>query len=194
MIELANAILELTGHTALSAATAYAIVFIAIYLMCFAGGLVKDLIMAHKFHSKVDIIDLILYPVSCAVIIVAAIDLLHSRSIHTSVSVAVFVSVLAGTWSREIVACLLNNKLMFSVAKLSTKMAINRIGWLSKKEKDSLQEALISGVKDAMDDEEELRKVEELQRSMNPDNELSGEREPVGEYEWLEILEGGDKK
>lgn len=190
---LKETILAVIGDSATAEVLAFVIEYFAIYLLCFIGGLVKDSITAHKFHSKLDIIDLIIYPIPCSFIVVALHDLLSSK-FEVEVSYVAFAAAFIGSWAREIVAFLTNNKFMMIVSKLFAKIAISKVGGLSEEEKDKLTEALENGIKDAMEDDAQSNLIASfaVHASVDdgdPEDELSGNHDPVGEYEWIEILE-----
>ena len=157
-------------------ATLYAIEYFIIYIFCLIGAFIKDANMAHRYKTKIDFVDLALYPILCAFVVSAAYDIIKLKY-DIAISVIAFLAIFAGIWSRELVALLTNNKVVLGIFKVIAKRAAGKFGkGLSDKEKNELYEALQSGIKDAIGESK-------------PEDELSGKEEPVGEFEWIKVIE-----
>ena len=154
----------------------YIIVFTCIFVCCFLGSVIRDAIYASKNKSKIDIKTIFLYDVPCASVIAALGDIL-SNKIH--ISGWAFISLFLGIWSREFVSILLNSKMVSFILKFMFGRAINNAqNSLTDEEKEALTNTFKNAVNTAM-----------IEDKSSKDNKSNDYDEPVGEFEWIDILE-----
>ena len=156
----------------------YIIVFACIFICCFLGSFIRDAIYASKTKMKIDFKSALLYDVPCASVIAALSDVLSDK-IH--ISGWVFISLFLGIWSREFVSTLLNSKTVSFVLRFMFGRAVNNAkNSLTDDEKESLTNAFKNAVNSAM--LEDKSPNDSAKKSTTSD-------EPVGEFEWIDILE-----
>jgi hypothetical protein len=125
-----------------------------VYIGCFIGTVLRDLITATKKKTTVDLLNAFLFSFPCSFIMETVYDIIFDKA---GFGPLVLACVFAGMWSREIASLLMNNKFVLSIIKFfAAKVLLNSD--ISKDEKEQLlntfEDAVGNGKKLASDEKE----------------------------------------
>ena len=116
-----------------------------VYIGCFIGASLRDLLTASRSRTKAKLGSSFLYSIPCAFIMATVYDLISRKlGFGTLVLACVFV----GIWSREVTSILLNNKICLSLVKVMVSWLINKNGSLSEEDKKELTDVFETAVKE----------------------------------------------
>lgn len=191
----------------------YLFQFALVYISCFIGTIIRDMITASRIRAKINIPNAALYSLPCAFIMATVFDTISDKA---GFDVLVLACVFIGMWSREVASLLLNNKVALAVVKHITKYAIGNSS-MTEEEADELtdifDDAVGNGKKVGSDEiiEDNSALTEEdssncttadsdppesansvdsenddMEESVNEEDELGGD--PAGEFSWIEII------
>ena len=147
VINLSGAILlsKVISSSDISAILEYLFQLALVYIGCFIGASLRDLLTASKSRTKANIGNSFLYSMPCAFIMATVYDFISSK---LGFGTLVLACVSVGIWSREVTSILLNNRVVLIVIKTLANGVINRTGSLSDDEKTDLTNAFEKAIKE----------------------------------------------
>lgn len=164
---------QIISQEDLSIIVHYGLSYLNFFICCFIGTFIKDAIYSYKNKLKIDLISILLYDIPCAFIMTAVSDLFKTKF---EFSMWEFVSVFAGMWSREIVSVLMNSKFVSFAARLIFGKALNSTkDNLTDEEKENLTNIFQSAISTTIEADKK--------------KDIKNRQDPVGEFDWIDILE-----
>lgn len=147
----------------------YIIRYTLMFICCATGSILKDRFYTSKRKTKkFCYVNSAVYAIpATAVLIVLYENIAYSLSIGTWGSICFF----NGLWSREIVALLLNNKIVLTGIKYAAKSAAKKVIDITEDDCEKLTEDL----QDAIDSE--IHKSDKPHKVRSPDDDTNEEQE-----------------
>lgn len=126
----------------------YAARYFLMFLCCITGSILRD-VYTMSGKRKVHIKDAIVYSIPCTALLAMIYE---NIAYNLSIGIWVFVCVFAGLWSREIVALMLNNKVVLSGVKYLAKKAASKVIDMTGEDEEKLSEDLHHALDDSESD------------------------------------------